>query len=693
MDAGSPDSGGPDAGNPDAGNSDAGTPDGGIAPSVPVEPVYPVHGANWMDYVVNSGGGGHAWDRPDVACTGNEAGYYKCLHGGELKQFQATGITSCANLTADDSFGAFNWACDASTNVVTIRSRGLKPGKGLRDLIDPLNLAFKAGFVTVRVSGATAFQTATTTWWGNNLLALPTGVEPKGLMENNIYVVRANATTNGLFITSKNKVGLVTLGDSVLSYVGTTATWCTGAGQYVADGGGLSWGPYALCAGGPAGAPSRFLWIEATIDSTAGMNTGGMELAGVVMSRIHGTVVKGFGYGNGFDMSGNSISSAVLFDESAAAYGTQVGGPSTGFWLPNGGDSYITIKNSLASNSSDGFQGGLPHLLIYGSMMFNNPFASGINFGGGGVNVVGNTAFANQVGLTVNCNPCTVLANTSVDSVNTNVSITGPNAVVVNLVAAGSVGNGMDLNAMGGATRLTDVVSTHAGGTAIQVENVAGAVVTFAGALKVGTSNALCSDVGAKSNLGANCIFSGGTTTTTADPTGSFIGVVLSDSANGSMFPTPTFSDTAMDWTHFSSPFRGWGANLGGALFPTSGTTWCGASGTTTCSLNDLALVATEPTPLLRGFYGAWKNDGSCPVFPALITDTQGNTFLPSALELLDPWLNPNGDYDGLCEGSEGCVYAPNLGAWQGAGDPYETTPCTIALPGGASTIWAYPKP
>jgi hypothetical protein len=693
-DAGLSDAGNTDAGGIDAGNGDAGS-DGGILSNVTVAPAYPLHGANWMDYVINEGGGGHAWDRPDVACTGTEPGYYKCLHGGELRQFQTT-LGSCTNLTAEDSFvpgGAFNWVCDATTLPVVLRSRGLKPGKGLRDLINPATLKFKAAFVTARSSGTAVFQTATSVWWGNPLVALPTGIEPKGLTENNIYVVPTNVTTNGLFITSKNKVGLVTLGQAVLSYTGTTATWCTGDGQYVADGGGLSWGPYALCAGGPPGSPSRFLWIEATIDSTAGMNTGGIELAGVQMSRVHGTVLKGYGYGNGFDMSGNSISSSVLFDESAAAYGTQVGGPSTGFWLPNGGDSYITIKNSLASNSSDGFQGGLPHLLIYGSMMFNNPFAAGLNFGGSGVNVVGNTVFANQVGLNVNCNPCTVLANTSVDSTNTSVSITGANATIVNLVSAGSIGNGLDVNAMGGPTRLIDVVSTRAAGTAIQIDNVAGAAVTFAGTLKLGTSTALCSDTGGKSNLDPNCAFSGGITLRTADPTGSYIGVVLSDPANGSTFPAPMFSDTAMDWTHFSSPFRGWGANTGGALFPGSGTTWCGNSGTTTCSLYDLALVTNEPTPLLRGFYGTWRNDGTCPILPALITDTQGNNLLPSAIELLDPWLNPNGNYDGLCEGNEGCVYAPNMGAWQGSGDPYDTTPCTIAFPSGASTLWAYPNP
>jgi hypothetical protein len=153
------------------------------------------------------------------------------------------------------------------------------------------------------------------------------------------------------------------------------------------------------------------------------------------------------------------------------------------------------------------------------------------------------------------------------------------------------------------------------------------------------------------------------------------------------------FSLTAIDWTHFSGPFRGWGPDLGGALFPGSGSPWCGNSGTVSCNLYDLTLANPETTPRLRAFYGTWKNDGTCPAFPPLITDAQGNTFVASALELLDPWLNPNGDYDGLCEGNEGCVYAPNLGAWQGAGDPYATTPCSIALPNGATTIWAYPTP
>jgi hypothetical protein len=192
--------------------------------------------------------------------------------------------------------------------------------------------------------------------------------------------------------------------------------------------------------------------------------------------------------------------------------------------------------------------------------------------------------------------------------------------------------------------------------------------------------------------------------TTTADPSGSYVGVVTTDAANTSVgLPTPTFSlSTSMDWVDFDNPFRVWGADGTSALFDPLNVNWCGNSGTTTCQLYDYTLRPVEAVPLMRNVYGTWTNDGACPAStdPStatnVIADYTGAHFLLSAIEIMDPWMNPNGNYNGLCESGEVCVFTPNLGSYQGAGDPFTTVPCTTGTGNAITapiTLYAYPDP
>ena len=106
----------------------------GPAAGPPVGAFYS-NGADWNDYIVNSGS--TQFDATNTACNAatDGPGYSACLHGGEIRAMEITGYRSCTGLTATDALGAFDWTC-VVTATVNMVSTGLKDGKYLSDLID-----------------------------------------------------------------------------------------------------------------------------------------------------------------------------------------------------------------------------------------------------------------------------------------------------------------------------------------------------------------------------------------------------------------------------------------------------------------------------------------------------------------------------------------------------------------------------
>ncbi len=72
-----------------------------------VNPVYPINGPKWNDYVSFSNSAEKPWNQTDASCTGSEAGYYDepngCVHAGILREVLVPSETSCANLTITDA--------------------------------------------------------------------------------------------------------------------------------------------------------------------------------------------------------------------------------------------------------------------------------------------------------------------------------------------------------------------------------------------------------------------------------------------------------------------------------------------------------------------------------------------------------------------------------------------------------------
>src|SRR4051812_39118561 len=77
--------------------------DSSLVSGVPVTISMPraayANGVNWMDYVLPNGN----------PCVGNENGYTACIHGGETREVEVPGFSSCAGLSMTDALGVFQW--------------------------------------------------------------------------------------------------------------------------------------------------------------------------------------------------------------------------------------------------------------------------------------------------------------------------------------------------------------------------------------------------------------------------------------------------------------------------------------------------------------------------------------------------------------------------------------------------------
>jgi hypothetical protein len=159
-----------------------------------------------------------------------------------------------------------------------------------------------------------------------------------------------------------------------------------------------------------------------------------------------------------------------------------------------------------------------------------------------------------------------------------------------------------------------------------------------------------------------------------ADLTDTFVGKVSTDDARNTADVAGSASFGAIaDWTRFENRYRGWAPD--GAAFPS--TTNCGRCTSGTCRIWDARLRATDTR--LRNTSGAFVAAAACPASVTgfsqkIVSDQQPtpNSFLVHAIEMI---LDGAGDDDGLCESNETCIYAPNVGAYQGEGT---LAPCSF---------------
>lgn len=166
--------------------------------------------------------------------------------------------------------------------------------------------------------------------------------------------------------------------------------------------------------------------------------------------------------------------------------------------------------------------------------------------------------------------------------------------------------------------------------------------------------------------------------------------------ASDSSITASKASITASDLTDFSESlglYKVWGISEGSGFPDNSETGACDAA----CIEWDLLTSSSENQLLNRSNDFSSLNEtfvagGPCPSAVngnKVVNGGVGHQFLVNAIEIMNDSL---GDNDGQCESNEACIYAPNVGAYQGHGDFKSNGTCNFS-DGIISnvTMFAYP--
>jgi parallel beta-helix repeat protein len=191
---------------------------GGVIPTKnlgDIQALYATNGTSWNDYVQ----GGDISDATDTACEA--ASDTACVHAGEVRMLELTGLSGCAGITAVDALGAFDWICDDSSGTATVISNGLATGSGLADLIDFSIPAWKNNRLTVSKDGSVYGASSSTPWWNNPVVANTAGGDLDG--EGTVYVVPGSLNSVQYRVIA-NSVSLVAAPGVVINGPGADGT-------------------------------------------------------------------------------------------------------------------------------------------------------------------------------------------------------------------------------------------------------------------------------------------------------------------------------------------------------------------------------------------------------------------------------------------------------------------------------------
>lgn len=572
--------------------------------------------SNWNDYVKKSA--------TTTACQTSDTFYYNCIHGGEKKEVSVTGENSCTGMTAYDTLGVFDWVCQAGTPVKMV-SIEVKPGKGLKDLVNATS--WKNNRVIVKKSGTAVAASTATTWWTNTVSALPDSTSGQVTLSNasRIYTVSTSQLTRGYYINA-NKVAIVTLGDAKLTLdpAGSANAEMSGAP-------GSSY--YAMFL---VEATRLHAWLEGhfvgnyyTNSTMSYFAIGSLYYFNVINNSSIEDFYYGFYYGLEKTLlkSVRSSRNRIFHYHGSAGLSNSVvtrSSMQSEFTILNGtgGSNGVVIENYFTSSGSTGMN------------IFNHT----------NINYISNTQNASfQLSQSVRANVHNTLMQKS-----------------------GGLSNGSS-----SSLTVSQYLARAASFWASTNFKLTGLVGYFS-----------CSAyVFSGTGIGAGCSMAGSSNATTVTPVdilagSTFGGFVASDTYHpGYNSSTGLAYSSITNWTHFDRPSRVW-------VDSDRGTCLSGE----TCYIYDYALSASDTVVLNKSGNLSTANDA----FPTVSTDncpsqvhgndvivdqrTSAQTFLRNATEILGDVI---GDDDGLCESNEACIYAPNIGAYQGHGD-FTSRTCTF---------------
>ena len=596
--------------------------------TVTVQPLYPVNGANWNDYIRNSNSAQDMFHQNDVACNGTESSASMCLHAGELRQVTYTGANSCSGLSIFDALGAFDWTCRSTAGGVVFFSKHLIDTKGLGDLVS--STSWLQNSVTIQLSGSTVAFSNPSSWWTNTVLPAPpnaSGVSDWVALNtaSAIYTVSASTNSRGYLMTAA-KVALVTLPGSTLTWALGGSTFCDNSGSY-------------RCLVSLVG---NFGWIEGTYDGGGADYT--VDLFSTNFSRVRRLGAVHGNYGLYMNSAGFNTMTRIRASFSVNTDLYMIGSnhnrlsqmslsdsPSAGAWIVS--SSYNTFVGIVAANNS--------YVGMTVSVSTNANTFSHLTFAN---NSTGFTTWAGSV-----------------------------QGVFASQILAVNNGYGFSLSSTSPPNYFAQIATANNSVYGIDLGTSTGSV--FSGNLLTGSNgSADCNTTaGPPAGLTSSCSPNGSSTsnlTSSISLAGSVVGKATSDALNTSQVNglAPVGS---LDFFNFLNGFRAWGTD--GSAFPFFNNQGYCSSGN--CRIWDWRLSSGDTMVLNRSQLGNAPNSpfiggSACPAAAdgnQVLTDAQGQTYLLNAVEIPG---EPFGNDNGLCESGETCIYSPNFGAYQGEGIP-----------------------
>lgn len=183
------------------------------------------NGKNWNDYVLNDGAS--FLQSSGTVCESTQAGGYSaCLHAGEIREFELIGLSDCADLRIRDQLNAFDWVCVAGLPHPKAFSRGLKPDRGLSDLIDFDQAAWRPNSVVVNNGVADVYSTLPGIWWNNPIVQYSGSNVLSGLYRGSIFIMTSNSTRGTTLIFGGDNIALVIKPGIKLTFTPTTNDAC-----------------------------------------------------------------------------------------------------------------------------------------------------------------------------------------------------------------------------------------------------------------------------------------------------------------------------------------------------------------------------------------------------------------------------------------------------------------------------------
>jgi len=683
-------------------------------------------GGEWPDYA--------SANDLSVACdvSSPDLRWSDCVHLGTYREVKIPGETSCEGLVARDELGALAWACAELDGGVLVRSTGLAPGRGLRDLIE--GTAWRANRVTVTRDGALVAQTPWSTWWTTPIVPLPPsdgGDVVRLDLPRTVYALAETRVAAGYEITTDG-VSLVTLGDAALV---TDA-----AGHASCDLGGsndgcvvrarsrqrlwvelahestealfptvVAWEDVAMSTIGAVrdDSPSleRAVWLGASRGNRVTDVTTRRATVAVGLVGSRGNLVEGVRQVNGLAgtvwLEAGSDHNEVRAIEANQDDGASIAiadsrenrlsrihvahAEACAIELSNAHDTWIADARTLDSNG--------PALCATGS---TGTVLTRFHFAGNGVELSAGSsdttithgvisAAYQDLPFYITLSPRTTIAFVTVTNARRGgLEIEGSHDTVVHDVVLANIGG--DAIGVDGSARyhLQDLAIGHTSGAQVVLVNASSGV--FAGTLALGPGGGCAVSGGTEPGLDATCAPQGASTSSTRtglDFAESIVGPLTSDDAANPIdqdgaallelvvpsFPVERFPELFA----FESLYRHWGHE---GAFPTpTARTWCRqGAGTMPCRIWDFRLRASDA--VLRGRAGTMGGELPRPVAgspcPAYLAgdETVTDRHVPARTFLRHAIELPGGpgNDDGLCESGEVCVAAPSYGAYAGEG-------------------------